>query len=97
MSYRLVVKAEALAETAEIYAYHKEIGQALADRFDKELDACYSFITQHPTGFQIRKKNYRHARLHKFRYRVVFALIGQDVVVFQVRHTSRRPSGKFGP
>ena len=33
----------------------------------------------------------------RFRYRVVFALIGQEVVVFQIRHTSRRPSKKFGP
>ncbi|MBV6404475.1 MAG: type II toxin-antitoxin system RelE/ParE family toxin [Flavobacteriales bacterium] len=97
MSYRLVVSTEALAETAEIYAYHKEIGQALADRFEKELDACYGYITRQPAGFQIRKKNYRHALLHKFRYRVVFAVIGQDVVVFQVRHMSRKPSREFGP
>lgn len=97
MSYTLIVKTEALAETAEIYAYHKEIGQALADRFDKALDTCYKDITRNPTGYQIRMKNYRHAMLRKFRYRVVFALIGQDVVVFQVRHTSRKPSKKFGP
>jgi len=93
----LIIKTEALAETAEIYAYHKEIGRALADRFDKALDTCYKDITRNPTGYQIRMKNYRHAMLRKFRYRVVFALIGQDVVVFQVRHTNRKPSKKFGP
>lgn len=97
MSYTLIVKTEALAETAEIYAYHKEIGQALADRFDKALGTCPKDITRDPTGYQIRMKNYRHAMLRKFRYRVVFALIGQDVVVFQVRHTSRKPGAKFGP
>ncbi|MBL0128175.1 MAG: type II toxin-antitoxin system RelE/ParE family toxin [Flavobacteriales bacterium] len=97
MSYTLVVKPEAIAETAEIYAYHKQIGQALADRFDKELDACYAFITRNPTGYQIRKKNYRHVMVRKFRYRVVYALIGQDVVVFQVRHTSRKVSEELGP
>ena len=97
MSYTLIVKTEALAETAEIYAYHKAIGQVLADRFDKALDNCYKDITRNPTGYQIRMKNYRHAMLRKFRYRVVFALVGQDVVVFQVRHTSRKTSKKFGP
>lgn len=40
MSYELSVKPEVIAETAEIYAYHKEIGQALADRFEKVLDTC---------------------------------------------------------
>ena len=97
MSYTLVVKSEAIADTAEIYAYHKQIGQALADRFDKELDACYVFITRNPTGYQVRKKNYRHVMVRKFRYRVVYVLIAQEVVVLQVRHTSRKPSKKFGP
>jgi plasmid stabilization system protein ParE len=97
MSYTLIVKTEALAETAEIYAYHKEIGQALADRFDKALDTCYKDITRNPTGYQIRMKNYRHAMLRKFRYRVVFEVRENKVIVYQVRHTSRKPSKKFGP
>lgn len=97
MSYTLVIKPEAIVEAAEIYAYHKQIGQALADRFDKELDECYTKILRNPTTYSIRKKNYRHAMLRKFRYRVVFALIEQEVVVFQVRHTSRKPSQEYGP
>ncbi len=64
---------------------------------EKALDTCYKSITKDPTGYQVRKKNYRHAMLRKFRYRVVFALTGQEVVVFQVRHTSRKPSTTFGP
>ncbi|MBK6342132.1 MAG: type II toxin-antitoxin system RelE/ParE family toxin [Flavobacteriales bacterium] len=97
MSYVLKIKPQAIAQAAEIYAYHQGIDQRLADRFSKELDACYAFIERNPIGFQVRKKNYRHAMVKRFRYRVVFALIGQEVVVFQIRHTSRRPSKKFGP
>jgi len=41
---------------------------------EKALDTCYKSITKDPTVYQIRKKNYRHAVLRKFRYRVVFAL-----------------------
>jgi plasmid stabilization system protein ParE len=97
MSYVLLVRPEAVAETARMYAYHKHLDQALADRFDKALDACYRAITRTPAAFPIRKKNYRHAHLKRFRYRVVFAIIGQEVVVFQVRHTSRKASKEFGP
>lgn len=97
MSFALTVKPEAIMEAAEIYAYHKQISQSLADRFDKGSDACFKDITRNPTGYQVRKKNYRHAMVGKFRYRVVFAVIGQDVVVFQVRHTSRKSSKEFGP
>jgi plasmid stabilization system protein ParE len=64
---------------------------------EKALDTCYKSISKDPTGYQVRKKNYRHAMLRKFRYRVVFALIEQEVGVFQVRHTSRSPNKEFGP
>ena len=97
MNFKLVVKEDAFAEIAEIHAYHKGIGQDLADRFQKDLAACLAFIEQQPNGFQVRVKNYRHAKLRKFRYRVVFAVMDQEVVVFQVRHTSRRPNKEFGP
>ena len=97
MSYVLTVNPEAIAETAEIYAYHKAISHDLAERFAKALDANYARITRNPTAYPIRKKNYRHVMLRKFRYRVVYAVIGDEVVVFQVRHTSRKPSRTFGP
>jgi mRNA-degrading endonuclease RelE of RelBE toxin-antitoxin system len=97
MSYTLVIKSEVIKETTEIYAFYKEIGQQLADRFDKELDARLKEVERRPARYPIRKKNYRHVQLKKFPYRVVYALIGQEVVVFQVRHTSRKPSKKFGP
>ena len=97
MNRRLIVTPEALEEVLEIYSYHKRIDQALADRFDKELDVCFNLITRNPTGYQIRRKNYRHIMLRKFKYRVVYALIGQNVVVFQIRHTSRKVSSEFGP
>lgn len=97
MSYVLIVTPEAIAETARIYAYHKRLDQTLADRFDKALDACYRAITKTPSAYHIRKKNYRQPTLKRFRYREVFAIIGQEVVVFQVRHTSRKVSREFGP
>jgi plasmid stabilization system protein ParE len=97
MSYTLVITAEAVRDTAEIYAYYKDIGQHLADRFDAELDARYKEVERRPARYPIRKKNYRHVQLKRFPYRVVYALIGQEVVVFQVRHTSRKPSKQYGP
>ncbi len=42
-------------------------------------------------------RDYRHALVKGFRYRVVYAIRGDLVVVYQVRHTGRKPSKKFGP
>ena len=97
MSHQLSVKPQAIAQTAEIHADYQQIDQKLADRFSKELDACYGSIERDPTSWAIVKKNYRHARLKKFPYRVVYAVLDRDVVVFQVSHRKREPSKKFGP
>ncbi|MCC6576505.1 MAG: hypothetical protein IT228_04100 [Flavobacteriales bacterium] len=35
--------------------------------------------------------------VHKFPYRVVYEVRGQLVLIYQVRHTSRKPHPRFGP
>jgi plasmid stabilization system protein ParE len=97
MTCRLVVDPKAIAQAAEIYRYYQGVGQRLADRFDRELGTCYTSIEQNPTGYQARMRDYRHAPVKGFRYRVVYAIRGELVIVYQVRHTSRKPSKKFGP
>lgn len=97
MTYRLVIDPKAIAQAAEIHRYYRGIGQVLADRFERELDACYAYIEQNPAGYQVRTRDYRHAQVKGFRYRVVYAIRGELVVVYQVRHTSRKPSKEFGP
>jgi hypothetical protein len=40
---------------------------------------------------------YRQRMVEGFDYRVVYAIIGKAVNIYQVRHTSRRASKRFGP
>ncbi len=61
------------------------------------MQDCYKNILLNPQGHQIRKAPYRYAMLHRLKYRVVFEVEGNTVYVYQVRHTSRKPSKKFGP
>lgn len=97
MKYRLVVHSKAIVQAAETYRYYQGIRPALAERFGRELDACYVLITNNPGGYQARLRDYRHAPVKGFRYRVVYAIRGDLVVVYQVRHTRRKPSKQFGP
>ena len=63
----------------------------------KALNECYDHILANPYSCQIRKGPFRHMMLHRLKYRVVFKVEGELVSVVQVRHTSRKPSKKFGP
>jgi hypothetical protein len=97
MSHRLVVRPKAAEEIVAIYIWMEAEKQGKGERFLAALDVCYAFFLQYPLGAQLRVKHYRHMLLEGFDYRVVYAIIGETVNVYQVRHTSRRPSKRFGP
>lgn len=97
MSYRLRVRPRALAETKAIVEYEQQGSVKRAERFLRELENCNRYAEQNPFGFQVRFKHYRHAMVKGFRYRIVFAIVRDTVQVYQIRHTSRKPSKRFGP
>jgi len=98
MKYRLEVSPQVHLELAWIYLFReKNHGKGMGDLFLKALQDCYKEILSNPHGHQVRKAPYRHALLHRLKYRVVFEVEGNTVFVYQVRHTSRKPSKKFGP
>ena len=97
MKYTLKVDPKAVKEVRVVYQYREHEKPGSGDRFIAALVTCYASIKADPLGYQVRKGGYRHAMLHRLRYRVVFEVEGHTVFVYQVRHTSRKPSKKFGP
>lgn len=98
MMYALAIEDAAVEDAAGIYTWYEEQKEGLGLAFLMALDDCYAFLQRSPLGWQLRKGIYRHARIDGFpNHRVVFAVDGDRMTVYQVRHTSRRPSKKFGP
>ncbi|MBL0128719.1 MAG: type II toxin-antitoxin system RelE/ParE family toxin [Flavobacteriales bacterium] len=96
MSYTVQVLPEATEEIGEIFTDYERGKPGLGHRFLQALNACYQSLALSPSG-QKRKGDFRHAMVHKFPYRVVYEVRGHLVVVYQVRHTSRKPHPRFGP
>ncbi len=97
MSYTLVVQAEAEHDAALICDDLEEITPGLGHRFLDALDDLYGYIEQFPFGFQKRYKHYRHGYLRRFPYRAVYLVEGDQIYVYQVRHTRREVDPEFGP
>lgn len=97
MKYTFEVDPKAIKEVHKVYHYREGEKKGSGDRFIAALMDCYASIKANPYGYQVRKGGYRHAMLHKLKYRVVYEVEGSTVFVYQVRHTSRKPSKKFGP
>lgn len=96
MTFVLEVKAVAIAQAAEAYAYYEEKSPGLGERFLTDLEAGYATLRATPF-FQVRKTPFRYLHLRIFPYRIVYEVIADRVIIYQIRHTSRKPSERFGP
>lgn len=94
--YKVVVQPEAQEEVEAIRIYQNSLDPQRGRRFIDAFQACLEQLMANPS-FQKRRGNYRHVMLHKLPYRVAFEVEEGTVYVYQVRHTSRKPSKKFGP
>lgn len=97
MTYTLAIKATAQTEAAGAFVWYESHEKGLGVRFANALQKCLDHITKNPKGTQIRKGKFRHRMVAKFPYRVVFTVDGTTVYVYQIIHTSRKPSKRFGP
>lgn len=96
MTYTVVVRAAAQAEAATAFLWYEQRNIGLGDRFADSLKASLDQLTRN-SNLQVQKKHFRYVLLEKFPYRVVFVIEGAKVYVYQIRHTSRMPSKRFGP
>jgi mRNA-degrading endonuclease RelE of RelBE toxin-antitoxin system len=97
MNYSLVMDPRAIKEVRAIHDYREIEKKGSGDRFVGALIDCFTQIKANPFSCQVRKGGYRHVMLHRLKYRIVYEVEGSTVFVYQVRHTSRKPSKKFGP
>lgn len=96
MSYSVLVRAAAQVEAAKAFLWYEQRSRGLGDQFADSLRICLDQLAKNPK-LQVQKNDFRYALLEKFPYRVVFVIEGTTVHVYQIRHTSRIPSKRFGP
>lgn len=96
MSFKLEVKAVAIRQAAQAYKYYEQKSPGLGKRYLAALEEAYATLREEPF-FQVRKAPYRHLKLRRFPYRLVYEVLNESVVIYQVRHTNRKPHRKYGP
>ena len=94
--YEVLVLPQAQDEANAIRRYQNAESLERGRRFMAAWLACLENLRTDPL-YQKRKGSFRHVNLHKLPYRVVFGVSDTKVMVYQVRHTSRKAHSKFGP
>lgn len=91
----LIFKEEALQEIRQAQLWYEVQKPGLGERFRRDLFSSLKFVVDNPPGFGIRKAPYRPVLLETFPYIVWYAVEGDDIVVYRVRHGKQRPLRKF--
>lgn len=97
MKYTLQLDPKAVKEVRQVHDHRELEKKGSGDHFVNAILACFDQIKINPYSYQLRKGDYRHALLPKLKYRVVYEVERDIIFVYQIRHTSRKPSKKFGP
>lgn len=91
----LVIKEEAAEEIRQAQLWYEVQRPGLGVGFRNSLQECLRFIGANKPGYAIRRNPYRPARVGKFPYIVWYAMEGEDIVVYRVRHGKQRPLKKY--
>ncbi|MBK7269418.1 MAG: type II toxin-antitoxin system RelE/ParE family toxin [Flavobacteriales bacterium] len=97
MSHLLIVQPSALEDAWEAAFYLEHREPALGGRFLDELERCYQYIRDFPSGFQQRRGGFRHAPVAKFPYRVVYEIDGGTIMSIKCAIPAASPASASGP
>lgn len=91
MSFKIIIKAEARAEIINAFEWYESQLAGLGTKFKSELEYYLKRIQSNPELFQNVYKDFQHAVLKKFPFRIFFTINGTTIFIFGVFHTKRNP------
>ncbi len=98
MAYKLKITPRAAFDITDACEWYESQQPGLSHRFLSEVHKAYKNILDHPEHYSYvsakRKNNLRDVALKKFPYIVVYAIIGETIIVYTVFNTYRKPKYK---
>lgn len=95
MGYKLEIRGEADEEIFEAYSWYEQQTPGLGQRFIGELEAIFQKITLNPQHYKIARSVFRQASVKSFPFVVYFEINHNNIVVYSVFHTMRKPDKRF--
>ena len=95
MSYRIVIKQEAIQDAVDGYLYYEELQFGLGERFLAEINERYIQISENPQYYGYTSAsvspNVRDVGLNSFPYLIVFEIFDEEVIVYAIHNSYKRP------
>ena len=91
----VVFREGARADLRNILGWFRDRKDGSAACFEAAFEAELDLLRQHPGGNQLRRAPYRFALVDRFKYVIIYAVVGKVVVVHRVRHAHQRPLERY--
>ncbi|NBL63934.1 type II toxin-antitoxin system RelE/ParE family toxin [Flavobacterium sp. NST-5] len=95
MVFKIIISKLASLEITETIDFYESRQKGLGKQFLNSLKLGLTIIKSNPELFSIKRKStYREMKFKKFPFIVIYEIIGNEVIVYSVFHTSRNPEKK---
>lgn len=81
----------ALTELSEAYQFYELEFSGLGARFKAEVKRAINRIIQYPLAWQKDRGDIRRCLLHKFPYKILYAIEPDHLVIIAIAHLHRKP------
>ncbi len=93
--YRLLLKPLALQTAQYSYDWYEERQPGLGELFLNDLDISFDKVELNPNNYSKIYNEFRQAVLKTFPYAIIFEIIGDEIIIYQIFHTKQNPIKKF--
>ena len=90
-----IVKEEVYDDLTNISQWYESNAPGLALNFLHDWEDSLKEVERNPYIFQIKFKNFRHCKLQKFPYLIIFEIEKNSIIVYAVIHGHRKPSIRY--
>lgn len=88
---KLRIRLAALQDMDDAYAWYEAQRSGLGDEFLKAVDQCTTAVVESPMRFRVLVRGTRQALVRRFPYRVLYRIVGDEVVVVACFHAAQDP------
>lgn len=88
---RVVFSKLASLELEDAIAFYETELAGLGFRFKEEIKSSILRIKEHPEAWSIERDEIRKALLHRFPYKILYAIEKEKIIILAIAHQHRKP------
>jgi plasmid stabilization system protein ParE len=89
---KVVFSKLASLELEDTIAFYETEQAGLGFRFKEEIKSSILRIKEHPEAWSIERGEIRKALLHRFPYKILYAIEKEKIIILAIAHQHRKPN-----